>query len=86
MSHIIEYIVSSKYIEGDKLSGKDLKIFSDKKKAIKYCCKLMILAQGEKVYEVWKELSKNGLIVDKEMVFTTEVDFSTCNPHYHMRG
>ena len=69
----IDYIVASKYIEGNKLSGKDIKIFTDKKKAMKHACKLMILCEAANVYEVWKEKSRNGLIYDKEMVYTTEV-------------
>lgn len=76
----INYVVSSKYIEGDKLSGKEIKLFPDKKQAIKHACKLMILNQGEIVYEVWKEKVQNGLIFDNEMVFTTETDFSDRDP------
>ena len=80
---IIDYVVRSAYIKDDKLSGKDIKIFDDKKKAIKHACKLMILCGAKKVYEVQKEKSRNGLIYDSEVIFTTDTDFSSLDPARH---
>lgn len=67
-----EYIVSTKYVKGDKLSGKDLKCFPDRKSAIQHADKLAILKTGT-VLEVWEEsYSSNGIIYDKIHIYSTE--------------
>jgi len=68
---ITEYVVASKYVKEDKLSGKNIKIFADKKQAIKHACMLMILCNDTKTYEVYREKSRNGIIDDVEMIYTT---------------
>ena len=59
--------------------------FCEKKNAMKYALKCFIKATGEKDFEVWEELyNSNGLVLDKELVFSTFEDHSEKNQHYHM--
>jgi len=43
----------------------------------------MILNNASRIYEVWEEKSHNGLIYDKEKIFTTDPDFSALDPARH---